>query len=126
MIIIIYFQSFIALKIVMEHDKSFFLISQEYHLSNLSLCCLSSCSGQRKVSLLFCLLHLLVALWRTVTGYPSVWLASICLSLASMIFFFNFETWMVVEHDKVCLQNLFLLLLYDLLLHGGSTIVKTL
>ncbi|KAM3286130.1 hypothetical protein P3S67_024929 [Capsicum chacoense] len=62
---------------------------------------LSDLIGQRKVSLLFCLLHLSVALWRTVTGYPSVWLASICLSLASMIFFFNFETWMVVEHDKL-------------------------
>lgn len=32
---------------------------------------------------------------------------------------------MVVEHDKVCLRNLFLLLLYDLLFHVGSTIMKT-
>ncbi|CAN4082995.1 unnamed protein product [Withania somnifera] len=62
---------------------------------------LSDLIGQRKVSLLFCLLHLFVAIWRRVTGHPSVWLASICLSLASMIFFFNFETWMVVEHDKL-------------------------
>lgn len=30
---------------------------------------------------------------------------------------------MVVEHDKVRLQNLFLL--YDFLFHGGSTITKT-
>ncbi|MCD9560003.1 hypothetical protein HAX54_018388 [Datura stramonium] len=62
---------------------------------------LSDLIGQRKVSLLFCLLHLLVAIWRRVTGHPSVWLASICLSLASTIFFFNFETWMVIEHDKL-------------------------
>ncbi|XP_060195605.1 uncharacterized protein LOC132624881 isoform X2 [Lycium barbarum] len=57
--------------------------------------------GQRKVCLLFCLLHLFVSIWRMVTGHPSVWLTSICLSLASTIFFFNFETWMVVEHDKL-------------------------
>ncbi|XP_059293520.1 uncharacterized protein LOC132046786 isoform X2 [Lycium ferocissimum] len=62
---------------------------------------LSDLIGQRKVCLLFCLLHLFVAIWRMVTGHPSVWLASICLSLASTIFFFNFETWMVVEHDKL-------------------------
>ncbi|KAL3346370.1 hypothetical protein AABB24_025023 [Solanum stoloniferum] len=62
---------------------------------------LSDLIGQRKVSLLFCLLHLFVAIWRRVTGHPSIWIASICLSLASTIFFFNFETWMVVEHDKL-------------------------
>ncbi|CAN4079753.1 unnamed protein product [Withania somnifera] len=57
--------------------------------------------GQRKVSLLFYLLHLFVAIWRRITGHPSVWLSSICLSLASTIFFFSFETWMVVENDKL-------------------------
>ncbi|KAJ8546012.1 hypothetical protein K7X08_018595 [Anisodus acutangulus] len=62
---------------------------------------LSDLIGQRKVCLLFCLLHLFVAIWRMVTGHPSIWLASICLSLASTIFFFNFEIWMVVEHDKL-------------------------
>ncbi|XP_059282588.1 uncharacterized protein LOC132036296 [Lycium ferocissimum] len=62
---------------------------------------LSDLIGQKKVCLLFCSLHLFVAIWRRVTGDPRVWLASICLSLASTIFFFNFETWMVVEHDKL-------------------------
>lgn len=60
------------------------------------------CSGQKKVCLLFFMLHLFVAIWKRVNANPSVWIASICLSLASSIFFFNFETWMVVEHEKVC------------------------
>ncbi|KAJ8544863.1 hypothetical protein K7X08_017446 [Anisodus acutangulus] len=62
---------------------------------------LSNLIGQKKVCLLFCSLHLFVAIWKRVTGDPSVWLASICLSLASTIYFFNFETWMVLEHDKL-------------------------
>ncbi|XP_015063837.1 uncharacterized protein LOC107009083 isoform X1 [Solanum pennellii] len=96
-----------------EYDLAFHGISREQMV--ISLCVgyatalfvgtflgmLSDLIGQRKVSLLFCLLHLFVAVWRRVTGHPSIWLASICLSLASTIFFFNFETWMVVEHDKL-------------------------
>lgn len=35
------------------------------------------------------------------TAHPSVWVASVCLSLASSIYSFSFETWMVVEHEKV-------------------------
>nr|XP_009780165.1 PREDICTED: molybdate-anion transporter-like isoform X2 [Nicotiana sylvestris] len=62
---------------------------------------LSDLIGQKKVCLLFCSLHLFIAIWKRVTADPSVWLASICLSLASTIFFFNFETGMVVEHDKL-------------------------
>ncbi|PWA66850.1 Major facilitator superfamily domain, general substrate transporter [Artemisia annua] len=34
-------------------------------------------------------------------SHPSISLASVCLSLASSIFLFGFETWMVVEHDKL-------------------------
>lgn len=60
------------------------------------------CSGQKKVCLLFFMLHLFVAIWKRVNASPSVWIASIYLSLASSIFSFNFETWMVVEHEKVC------------------------
>nr|XP_010316004.1 uncharacterized protein LOC101255646 isoform X2 [Solanum lycopersicum] len=96
-----------------EYDLAFHGISREQMV--ISLCVgyatalfvgtflgmLSDLIGQRKVSLLFCLLHLFVAVWRRVTGHPTIWLASICLSLTSTIFFFNFETWMVVEHDKL-------------------------
>nr|GMD51729.1 molybdate-anion transporter-like isoform X1 [Ipomoea batatas] len=66
---------------------------------------LSDLIGQKKVCLLFFMLHLFVAIWKRVNANPSVWIASICLSLASSIFFFNFETWMVVEHEKQGLRQ---------------------
>ncbi|XP_010277112.1 PREDICTED: molybdate-anion transporter-like isoform X4 [Nelumbo nucifera] len=66
-----------------------------------SLGILSDIIGQRKVCVLFCFLHLVVGFWKSVSRHPSVWMASICLSLASSIFSFGFETWMVVEHDKL-------------------------
>ncbi|GAB2279608.1 hypothetical protein Dimus_014251 [Dionaea muscipula] len=62
---------------------------------------LSDVIGQRKACLLFCILHLIVGLWKRLTTHPTVWVASICLSLASTIFSFGFETWMVLEHDKL-------------------------
>ncbi|KAL7193347.1 hypothetical protein ACSBR2_025036 [Camellia fascicularis] len=62
---------------------------------------LSDLIGQKKVCLIFCMLHLFVGVWKRIIAHPSVWLASICLSLASSIFSFSFETWMVVEHDKL-------------------------
>lgn len=61
-----------------------------------------ACRGHRKFCLLFSILHLIIGVWNTLAAHPTVWLASICLSLASSIFSFSFETWMVVEHDKVC------------------------
>ncbi|XP_031116360.1 molybdate-anion transporter [Ipomoea triloba] len=66
---------------------------------------LSDLIGQKKVCLLFFMLHLFVAIWKRVNANPSVWIASICLSLASSIFFFNFETWMVVEHEQQGLRQ---------------------
>lgn len=62
---------------------------------------LSDLIGQKKVCLIFCILHLFVGIWQRVFSHPSIWLASICLSLANSIFLFGFETWMVVEHDKL-------------------------
>ncbi|CAH1413362.1 unnamed protein product [Lactuca virosa] len=62
---------------------------------------LSDLIGRKKVSLLFCILHLFVAILKTIFSHPSIWLASVCLSLATSIFLFSFETWMVVEHDKL-------------------------
>ncbi|KAG6382847.1 hypothetical protein SASPL_157435 [Salvia splendens] len=40
-------------------------------------------------------------LWKLVFGTSSFWLTSIFLSLASSIFSFGFEAWMVVEQDKL-------------------------
>ncbi|KAF6165247.1 hypothetical protein GIB67_030429 [Kingdonia uniflora] len=62
---------------------------------------LSDVIGQKKVCLVFCVLHLFVGIWKRATMNPSVWIASICLALASSIFSFSFETWMVKEHDKL-------------------------
>ncbi|KAL0377864.1 UNVERIFIED_CONTAM: hypothetical protein Sradi_3091900 [Sesamum radiatum] len=61
---------------------------------------LSDLLGHRKFCLLFFMLHLSVSLWKIVSGSPTIWLASICLSLASSIYYFSFETLMVVEHNK--------------------------
>ncbi|KAM7507169.1 hypothetical protein LguiA_017622 [Lonicera macranthoides] len=62
---------------------------------------LSDLIGHKKLCLTFCTLHLFVGIWKRLTPHPSVWLASICLSLTNSIFLFSFETWIVVEHDKL-------------------------
>ncbi|KAJ4714756.1 Molybdate-anion transporter like [Melia azedarach] len=61
---------------------------------------ISDLIGQKKVCLVFFILHLFVGICKRITMHPSVWVANICLSLASSIFLFNFETWVVVEHEK--------------------------
>ncbi|XP_021751434.1 molybdate-anion transporter-like [Chenopodium quinoa] len=60
----------------------------------------SDALGHKKFCLLFSILHLIMAVWKTLAAHPAIWVASICLSLASSIFSFSFESWMVVEHDK--------------------------
>ncbi|KAL9229814.1 hypothetical protein vseg_005243 [Gypsophila vaccaria] len=60
----------------------------------------SDALGHKKFCLLFSILHLIIGVWNTLATHPAIWLASICLSLASSIFSFSFETWIVVEHDK--------------------------
>ncbi|KAL3833273.1 hypothetical protein ACJIZ3_008009 [Penstemon smallii] len=65
---------------------------------------LSDLIGHKKLCLLFYMLHLLVSILKRVIGIPTIWLAGIFLSLASSIFSFSFETWMVVEHEKVVLK----------------------
>ncbi|KAG6385003.1 hypothetical protein SASPL_153827 [Salvia splendens] len=59
---------------------------------------LSDLLGHKKLCLLFFLLHLLVSLWKLVFGTSTF---CIFLSLASSIFSFGFEAWMVVEQDKL-------------------------
>lgn len=62
---------------------------------------LSDLIGQKKICLAFCILHLFVGMWKRIISHPNVWLASICLALTNSIFSFSFETWLVVEHDKL-------------------------
>ncbi|XP_062101848.1 uncharacterized protein LOC133808329 [Humulus lupulus] len=61
---------------------------------------ISDLIGQKKVCLLFCILHLFIALLKRIVAHPSIFVASICLSLSASIFSFSFETWMVVQHEK--------------------------
>ncbi|KAI8534912.1 hypothetical protein RHMOL_Rhmol10G0133400 [Rhododendron molle] len=96
-----------------EYDLAYYGVNKEKMV--LSLCVgyaaalfigtflgiLSDLIGHKKVCLMYCILHLFVGMWKRFFVHPSVWLASICLSLASSIFSFSFETWMVVEHDKL-------------------------
>ncbi|XVF15458.1 hypothetical protein REPUB_Repub09cG0155300 [Reevesia pubescens] len=56
--------------------------------------------GRKKICLVFYVLHLIVGIWKRTTSSPSFWVVNICLSLATSIFSFSFETWAVVEHDK--------------------------
>ncbi|XP_057542089.1 uncharacterized protein LOC130820654 [Amaranthus tricolor] len=77
----------------------------------------SDALGHKKFCLLFSILHLIMGVWKTLATHPTVWVASICLSLTSSIFSFSFETWMVVEHDKQgyrqdALNDTFFLMIY--------------
>ncbi|XP_051127051.1 uncharacterized protein LOC127248640 [Andrographis paniculata] len=57
--------------------------------------------GHKKVVLLFCILHLCTSVWKIVVGAQVIWLGTITLSVASLIFSFSFEALMVVEHNKL-------------------------
>ncbi|CAO2828201.1 unnamed protein product [Amaranthus hypochondriacus] len=77
----------------------------------------SDALGHKKFCLLFSILHLIMGVWKALATHPTVWVASICLSLTSSIFSFSFETWMVVEHDKQgyrqdALNDTFFLMIY--------------
>ncbi|CAN1269163.1 Poly(A)-specific ribonuclease PARN-like [Linum perenne] len=56
--------------------------------------------GHKKACLIFCFLHLFVGLWKKISPHPSLWIASICLSLSTSIYSFSFEAWLVVENEK--------------------------
>ncbi|OVA17075.1 Protein of unknown function DUF791 [Macleaya cordata] len=62
---------------------------------------ISDIIGQKKVCMLFGILHIFVGIWKRLTMHPSAWIASICMALASSVFSFSFETWMVTEHEKL-------------------------
>ncbi|XP_019424487.1 PREDICTED: molybdate-anion transporter-like [Lupinus angustifolius] len=61
---------------------------------------LSDLIGHKKVCLVFCILHFFTALWKRTLEQPSIFMTSICLSLANTIFSFSFETLMVTQHEK--------------------------
>ncbi|KAF7809905.1 molybdate-anion transporter [Senna tora] len=61
---------------------------------------LSDLIGHKKLCLFFCVLHFFVGIWKRVSENPSIFVTSICLSLANTIFSFSFETWLVTLHEK--------------------------
>uniref|UniRef100_A0A2P2QLS5 Molybdate-anion transporter-like n=1 Tax=Rhizophora mucronata TaxID=61149 RepID=A0A2P2QLS5_RHIMU len=61
---------------------------------------LSDLIGHKKACLIFCTLHLFVGIWKRIASRTSIWIASICLPLATSIFSFSFEAWVVVENEK--------------------------
>ncbi|XP_023518488.1 molybdate-anion transporter-like isoform X2 [Cucurbita pepo subsp. pepo] len=61
---------------------------------------LSDLIGQKEVCVMFCIIHLVTAIWKRISVHPSLFVASIGLSLATSIFSFSFETWMVLQHEK--------------------------
>ncbi|CAN6906442.1 unnamed protein product [Brassica oleracea var. botrytis] len=66
---------------------------------------LSDLIGQKRICLLYCVLHFVVGVWKRITMSPSAWFANVCLSLAGLIHSFGFETWLVVEHEKQSQRN---------------------
>ncbi|XP_044504040.1 molybdate-anion transporter-like isoform X2 [Mangifera indica] len=61
---------------------------------------LSDLIGRKKVCLVFFILHLFVGILKKISLHPGIWVANICLPLASSVFSFNFESWVAVEHEK--------------------------
>ncbi|XP_022977334.1 molybdate-anion transporter-like isoform X2 [Cucurbita maxima] len=61
---------------------------------------LSDLIGQKKVCMTFCIIHLVTAVWKRISVHPSLFITSIGLSLATSIFSFSFEAWMVHHHEK--------------------------
>ncbi|XP_073220752.1 uncharacterized protein [Cicer arietinum] len=61
---------------------------------------LSDLIGHKKVCLIFCILHFFAGVWSKIMQQPSIFVTSICLSMANTIFSFSFESWMVTQHEK--------------------------
>ncbi|KAL7131635.1 hypothetical protein ABFS83_12G017600 [Erythranthe nasuta] len=96
-----------------EYEFAYYRLSKEQMVTFLSVGYAASLSigsflgmisdlvGHKKLCLLFYLLHLFVSISKIVIGTPTIWFTSIFLALASSIFSFSFESWMVIEHDKL-------------------------
>ncbi|KAG0501279.1 hypothetical protein HPP92_001351 [Vanilla planifolia] len=61
---------------------------------------LSDIIGPRKICICYCFLHLLVGVAKSVTRQPGLLLSRMGTGLASSVFSFCFESWMVNEHEK--------------------------
>lgn len=83
-----------------ENTVTFMLIGFGTALFVCFLGLVSDLIGGKKFCLVFYTLHLIVGIWKRISSSPSFWVANVCLSLATSIFSFSFETWAVVEHDK--------------------------
>lgn len=86
--------------------------------------CFDRC--RKKFSLVFCILHLFVGILKRTTASPRVWMANICLSHATALFSFSFETWVVAEHEKVCTKKLATLLWMGRYGRGKAFVTKLL
>ncbi|XP_068651013.1 uncharacterized protein [Aristolochia californica] len=96
-----------------ELEFSFYGFSREQMVTALAIGCaaalfagtflgvFSDLIGHKKASVLFCILHLFVGLLKSFTRHPTIIISNVCLAIASSIFGFSFESWMVVEHEKL-------------------------
>lgn len=57
--------------------------------------------GPKKVCLFFWVLHLFIGIWKWTAPNSNLWMGSISFFLSTSIFSVSFETWMVVEHEKL-------------------------
>lgn len=58
--------------------------------------------GHHKACLMFCILHLFVGTWKRMVpqSHPCIWLPTLSSSLATSIFSFAFEAWLVLENEN--------------------------
>ncbi|KAJ6378477.1 hypothetical protein OIU78_028673 [Salix suchowensis] len=61
-----------------------------------------SIGGHNKACLVFCILHLFVGIWKRIVpqSHPCVWFLTLSSSLATGIFSFAFEAWIVLENEN--------------------------
>jgi hypothetical protein len=58
--------------------------------------------GPRMVCIFYWVLQLAVGTLKSFSALRCAWINNFILALASLAFSFCFETWLVVEHEKVC------------------------
>uniref|UniRef100_A0A0E0LQK4 Uncharacterized protein n=1 Tax=Oryza punctata TaxID=4537 RepID=A0A0E0LQK4_ORYPU len=56
--------------------------------------------GPRQACILYWMLQLVVGALKSFSGLRCAWISNLILALASSMFYFCFETWFVVEHEK--------------------------
>lgn len=66
-----------------------------------------SIGGHHKACLMFCILHFFVGTWKRMVpqSHPCVWLPTLSSSLATSIFSFAFEAWLVLENENQGLRQ---------------------